>query len=95
MLFPDAGKAKAKGKERARSWDRERDRREQELLTFGSELPKALEVLGQTFDVDSYNEHCRVAVIGVAGWSPGTYTSQPRLHLSRACRRTDLHFQGQ
>ncbi|KAF7799191.1 hypothetical protein EIP86_010422 [Pleurotus ostreatoroseus] len=74
MLFPDAGKAKAKGKERARSWDRERDRREQELLTFGSELPKALEVLGQTFDVDSYNEHCRVAVIGVAGWSPGAVT---------------------
>lgn len=69
MLFPDAGKGK--GKERARSWDRERENREQELLTFGSELPKALDVLGQAFDREKHDEKCRVVVIGVAGWSPG------------------------
>ncbi|KAJ3553699.1 hypothetical protein NM688_g3475 [Phlebia brevispora] len=75
MLFPDADKGKSKGKERerARSWDRDTER-EKGYLAFGTELPKALEVLEQTFDTDTLNEKCRVVVIGVAGWSPGAVT---------------------
>ena len=59
-------KAKAKGK------GKEREREEPSpFLHYGRELPKALEVLGQSFDSATMNEKCRVVVIGVAGWSPG------------------------
>ena len=55
-----------KGKERESSFgDRE------DLLLFGKELPKALDVLGQGMDETLLNGECRVVVIGVAGWSPG------------------------
>ena len=42
-----------------------------EFLTFGQELPKALDVLGEQLNPYILNGGCRVAVIGVAGWSPG------------------------
>ena len=56
---------KGKGKQRER----------ENVLPFadyGSQLPKAFNVLGQAFDTASLNDKCRVVVIGVAGWSPGT-----------------------
>lgn len=42
-----------------------------ELLTYGRELPKALDVLGEQLNPYILNGGCRVVVIGVAGWAPG------------------------
>ncbi|RDX43370.1 hypothetical protein OH76DRAFT_1361312 [Lentinus brumalis] len=45
-----------------------------EFLTFGQELPKALDVVGEQLNPYILNGGCRVVVIGVAGWSPGAVT---------------------
>ncbi|KAI0692246.1 hypothetical protein C8T65DRAFT_669945 [Cerioporus squamosus] len=45
-----------------------------EFLTFGQDLPKALDVLGEQLNPYILNGGCRVVVIGVAGWSPGAVT---------------------
>ncbi|RPD58648.1 hypothetical protein L226DRAFT_466538 [Lentinus tigrinus ALCF2SS1-7] len=45
-----------------------------EILMFGQELPKALDVLGEQLNPYILNGGCRVVVIGVAGWSPGAVT---------------------
>lgn len=58
-----------KGKERESSFAERED-----LLLFGKELPKALDVLGQNMDETLLNGECRVVVIGVAGWSPGLFS---------------------
>ena len=42
-----------------------------EFVAFGQELPKALDVVGETLNPYILNGGCRVVVIGVAGWSPG------------------------
>lgn len=53
-----------------------KEREEDSLFVHhGSELPKALEVLGSPLDPAALHESCRVVVIGVAGWSPGTSDS--------------------
>lgn len=59
-----------KGKQRERSLGPE-----DELLLFGKDLPKALDILGQNMDETLLNGECRVVVIGVAGWSPGLFVS--------------------
>lgn len=68
------GKDASEGDRKGKGKEREREREREEANTFvhyGTQLPKALEVLGQAFDSTSLNEKCRVVVIGVAGWSPG------------------------
>ncbi|KAI0632593.1 hypothetical protein C8Q77DRAFT_1058430 [Trametes polyzona] len=70
-LFKDDrahGKSKGKGKER------EVEGPAPEFLTFGQELPKAFDVLGEQLNPYMLNGGCRVVVIGVAGWSPGAVT---------------------
>lgn len=44
-----------------------------EFLTFGQELPKALDIVGEPLNPYILNGGCRVVVIGVAGWSPGMH----------------------
>ncbi|KAH9837583.1 uncharacterized protein C8Q71DRAFT_796153 [Rhodofomes roseus] len=56
---------KGKGKERER---------EAKFIHLGKELPKALDVIGETLNLYMLNGGCRVVVIGVAGWSPGAVT---------------------
>ena len=60
------GHTSGKGKERERVGEVT-----DELLMFGKELPKALDVLGESMDATVLNGECKVVVIGVAGWSPG------------------------
>ncbi|KAI0655807.1 hypothetical protein C8Q70DRAFT_1081590 [Cubamyces menziesii] len=45
-----------------------------EFLTFGQELPKALDIVEEPLNPYILNGGCRVVVIGVAGWSPGAVT---------------------
>ena len=42
-----------------------------EILAYGQDLPKALDVVGEQLNPYILNGGCRVVVIGVAGWSPG------------------------
>ncbi|OBZ74632.1 hypothetical protein A0H81_05079 [Grifola frondosa] len=48
--------------------------REGKFVHFGKELPKALDVIGEQLNPYILSGGCRVAVIGVAGWSPGAVT---------------------
>lgn len=57
--------SKGKGKEKEKTTD---------FMLFGKELPKALNVVESQLDPYLLNGGCRVAVIGVAGWSPGAVT---------------------
>ncbi|KAI0742241.1 hypothetical protein C8Q80DRAFT_1108568 [Daedaleopsis nitida] len=75
------GKGKAKGKEREQfgTWSKgvaapPMAGADAEILTFGQELPKAFDVLGEQLNPYMLNGGCRVVVIGVAGWSPGAVT---------------------
>ncbi|THG95454.1 hypothetical protein EW026_g6205 [Hermanssonia centrifuga] len=71
VLFSGSkGDERAHGSVKARGKQKERNR-DQEFLLFGNELPKALDIIDQTFSPEVLNEKCRVVVIGVAGWSPG------------------------
>ncbi|KAI0351110.1 hypothetical protein OH77DRAFT_1568406 [Trametes cingulata] len=67
-LFSKEERAHAKGKGK----EREVQSPAPEFLTFGQELPKALDVLGEQLNPYMLSGGCRVVVIGVAGWSPGT-----------------------
>ncbi|KAI0820537.1 hypothetical protein BC628DRAFT_1330211 [Trametes gibbosa] len=64
------GKTRGKGKGK----QREEETAPPEFVTFGRELPKALDVLGEQLNPYMLNGGCRVVVIGVAGWSPGAVT---------------------
>ena len=76
-------KGKGKGKGKAKSKDRDLDgygtwaspapaqQESGEFVAYGQELPKALDVVGETLNPYILNGGCRVVVIGVAGWSPG------------------------
>ncbi|KAI0328822.1 hypothetical protein GY45DRAFT_1280990 [Cubamyces sp. BRFM 1775] len=64
----DRPQGKGKGKER------EAPVAPPEFLTFGQELPKALDIVGEPLNPYILNGGCRVVVIGVAGWSPGAVT---------------------
>ncbi|KAI1787100.1 hypothetical protein LXA43DRAFT_975425 [Ganoderma leucocontextum] len=72
------GKGKAKGKDgdgyRTRASPAPTQQEQGELVAFGQELPKALDVVGETLNPYILNGGCRVVVIGVAGWSPGAVT---------------------
>lgn len=91
VLFPDSSKSQEKGKTaehgRVRSLERGRKlNNEAEFLTFGSELPKALEVAGGAFNPELLHGNSRVVVIGVAGWSPGTFFHRSlRSETCRSC----------
>ncbi|KAI0071796.1 hypothetical protein K474DRAFT_1712157 [Panus rudis PR-1116 ss-1] len=63
------GKGSVKGKEREQV-----QQQQPQLVTWGQELPKAFDILGQPIDANVLNGSCRVVVIGVAGWSPGAVT---------------------
>ena len=72
------GRAGGKGKQRERegSWagvpaDGMGAGAGPEFVAYGQELPKALDVLGEQLNPYILSGGCRVAVIGVAGWSPG------------------------
>ncbi|OSC98323.1 hypothetical protein PYCCODRAFT_1375428 [Trametes coccinea BRFM310] len=69
-LFSKDERAQGKGKGKAR----ETSSVPPEFLTFGQELPKALDVVGEELNPYILNGGCRVVVIGVAGWSPGAVT---------------------
>ncbi|KAI0665516.1 hypothetical protein C8Q78DRAFT_986317 [Trametes maxima] len=65
---------KGKGKSRGKGKEREAQTPAPEFLTFGQDLPKAFDVLGEQLNPYMLNGGCRVVVIGVAGWSPGAVT---------------------
>lgn len=48
------------------------EERPPQFLGFGQDLPKALDVVGEPLSPYLLNGGCRVVVIGVYGWSPGT-----------------------
>lgn len=67
VLFSKDEEVEGKGKGKAREKDHEA-----KFIHLGKELPKALSVIGETLNPYMLNGGCRVVVIGVAGWSPGT-----------------------
>ncbi|KAI0365846.1 hypothetical protein BV20DRAFT_953453 [Pilatotrama ljubarskyi] len=69
-LFSKDERAQGKGKGK----EREAQAPAPEFLTFGQELPKALDVLGEQLNPYMLSGGCRIVVIGVAGWSPGAVT---------------------
>ncbi|KAM5534128.1 hypothetical protein V8D89_012148 [Ganoderma adspersum] len=70
------GKAKGKGVDGYGTWASPAPTQQEpgEFVAFGQELPKALDVVGETLNPYILNGGCRVVVIGVAGWSPGAVT---------------------
>ncbi|KAH9914284.1 uncharacterized protein B0H18DRAFT_887247 [Fomitopsis serialis] len=69
VLFSRDDEVEGKGKGKAREREREA-----KFIHLGKELPKALDVIGETLNPYMLNGGCRVVVIGVAGWSPGAVT---------------------
>ncbi len=66
VLFSGSkGDERAHGSVKARGKQKERNR-DQEFLLFGNELPKALDIIDQTFSPEVLNEKCRVVVLSVA-----------------------------
>ena len=92
------GKGKGKGKGKAKGKDVDgygtwaspplTQQDSGEFVSFGQELPKALDVVGETLNPYILNGGCRVVVIGVAGWSPGKLV--PLLYFSDALRPRTL-----
>ncbi|KAI0338674.1 hypothetical protein BDW22DRAFT_1362769 [Trametopsis cervina] len=78
----DERRAKGKGKAKDTSRDAEAENKAEReaaqgpFATFGMQLPKALDVAGEAFRFQpgELDGRCRVVVIGVAGWMPGTIT---------------------
>ncbi|KAH9852870.1 hypothetical protein C2E23DRAFT_729846 [Lenzites betulinus] len=71
-LFSKDERAQSRGKGKGK--ERETQPPPPEFVTFGRELPKALDVIGEQLNPYMLNGGCRVVVIGVAGWSPGAVT---------------------
>lgn len=60
---------------------KEREQPQRDILTYGQELPKALDILGHPKDPHLVDGNCRVVVIGVAGWSPGKAPYPTRVYF--------------
>ena len=99
------GKGKGKGKEREQfgTWSASggpSGDASAEFLTFGQDLPKALDVVGEQLNPYILNGGCRVVVIGVAGWSPGAYAIASSEEVKRKAdrlllrRRSDQDARG-
>lgn len=69
-----AGMGSVKGKERVRTRRASGDAGPSELPDFGKTLPRALNVVGDQIDPKVLQGASRIAVIGIAGWSPGAMT---------------------
>lgn len=69
-----AGMGSVKGKERVGTRHASGDAGSAGLGDFGKPLPRALNVVGDQIDPKVLQRACRVAVIGIAGWSPGAVT---------------------
>lgn len=72
----ESAENKAKGKGKAGEG-------QAEFMTFGQELPKALDVVGEQLSPYILNGGCRVVVIGVYGWSPGIVSRPIRSYSNR------------
>ncbi|KAI0776534.1 hypothetical protein BD413DRAFT_468819 [Trametes elegans] len=70
----DHAQGKSKSKSKGKGKEREVQAPAPEFVTFGQELPKAFDVLGEQLNSYMLNGGCRVVVIGVAGWTPGAVT---------------------
>jgi hypothetical protein len=75
-------KAKGKGKERVPSLSVGDQGSPVDILQFGKELPRALDVVGEKIGPVLLNGECKIVVIGIAGWSPG----RSLFRSSRSCR---------
>lgn len=70
VLFSKDDEFEGKGKGKAREKEHEA-----KFIHLGKELPKALSIIGETLNPYMLSGGCRVVVIGVAGWSPGSSTN--------------------
>ncbi|KAI0640859.1 hypothetical protein C8Q79DRAFT_1003960 [Trametes meyenii] len=73
-FFTKDERAQGKGKGKGKGKEREARSPAPEFLTFGQDLPKAFDILGEQLNPYMLSGGCRVVVIGVAGWSPGAVT---------------------